>query len=66
MSVLNRLLDICRMEAEKKGIDMEFFRLFEDKEAQAALMCLLSGQQKRRAQQRALLKQRNWRIPYWR
>ena len=30
MSVLNRLLDICRMEAEKKGIDMEFFRLFEE------------------------------------
>lgn len=30
MSVLNRLLDICRMEAEKSSIDMEFFRSFEE------------------------------------
>lgn len=30
MSVLNRLLDICRMEAEKGSIDMGFFRSFEE------------------------------------
>ena len=30
MSVLNRLLDICRMEVEKSSIDMEFFRSFEE------------------------------------
>ena len=29
-SILNRLLDICREEASKKSIDMDFFRSFED------------------------------------
>ena len=30
MTILNRLLDICRMEVEKSSIDMEFFRSFEE------------------------------------